>query len=64
METTVKGRLYFGVTLDDFQAARFIMTEVFDITPSLLASCEEQATTREQPAGGAAPDQRRPDRGT
>jgi hypothetical protein len=45
IETTTKRRLYFGVTLNDFQTAQFIMSEVFAISPSLMAYCEEQGAT-------------------
>jgi hypothetical protein len=43
IETTRAFRLYFGVTLDELQAAKFVMCDVFDISPALADFCQGQA---------------------
>ena len=47
IETTQKFRLYFGVVLDDLQAAKFVMGDLCDLSPSLVAFCREVAASAE-----------------
>lgn len=58
IETTEKCRLYFGVTFDEIQAARFVIGNLYDITPLLSASCREQSIQARSGVGVA--DQERP----
>ena len=47
IETTQRFRLYFGVVLDDLQAAKFVMGDLFDLSPALVAFCQEVAASAE-----------------
>jgi hypothetical protein len=43
IETTHKFPLYFGATLDDRQAAKFVICDVMDLSPAVRAFCLGEA---------------------
>ncbi len=47
IETTQKFRPYFGVVLDDLQAAKFVTGDLCALSPSLVAFCQEVAASAE-----------------
>lgn len=53
IETTTKFPLYFGVVLDDFQAARFVVGTVIDTSPELMAVCNKRIESSPPPSAGS-----------